>query len=76
MYKIQDGKILEVEEREVGIDGVTKKLAGLKDELAFKIADRDGLNATIARLEEEIASLEVVVVDAKAVGISVVEEMG
>lgn len=76
MYKIQDGKILEVEEREIGIDGVNSKLTGLKDELGFKIADRDGLNTTIARLEEEIASLEVVVVDAKAVGISVVEEMG
>lgn len=73
MYKIQDGKIVEVQERELSIDDVDVKLNGLKDELAFKIADRDGLNATIARLEEEIASLEVVVVDAKAVGIEVTD---
>lgn len=76
MYKIQDGKILEVEEREIGIDGVNSKLTGLKDELAFRIADRDGLNTTIANLEAEIAALETLVVDTKAVGISVVEEMG
>lgn len=73
MYKIQDGKIVEVQERELSIDDVDVKLNGLKDELAFKIADRDGLNATIARLEAEIASLEVVVVDAKAVGIEVTD---
>lgn len=75
MYKIQDGKILEVEEREIKIDDVQSQLNDLSTDRERWVREQTAAKEKIIEIDAKILALEKLVTDAKAVGIGVTDTL-